>query len=81
MTASQRTRGRLPGLWRAVRRAFAALGRTHAEQMLMQEAWWLAHRAAVPETGSLTWVLTPDGYRLADRRLPAPDDTGTGGTS
>jgi hypothetical protein len=72
MTASQRARGRLAGLCRAVRRAFAALGYTHAEQILMQEAWWQVNRAAVPETGPLAWVLTLDGYRLAGSHLPAP---------
>ncbi len=68
------------GLWRAVHRAFAALGPTHVEQILMWEAWWQANRPAVPETGPLTWVLTQDGYRLAGSYLTAPSDTGTGGT-
>ena len=80
MTASQRARGRFPGLCRAVRRAFAALGYTHAEQILMQEAWWQANRAAVPETGPLDWVLPLDGYRLAGSHPPAPRGTCTGGT-
>jgi hypothetical protein len=79
MTASQYTRSRIPGMCRAVRRAFAALGPTRAEQILMQEAWWQANRA-VPETGPLAWVLALDGYRLAGSHLPAPSETGAGGT-
>ena len=80
MTASQHTRGRLLGMWRAVRGAFAALGHTRAETMLMQEAWWQARQTAVPEVGPLAWVLTLDGYRLAGSHLPAPSGTSTGGT-
>jgi hypothetical protein len=79
MSASQHTR-RSAGLWRAVGRAFAALGPTHAEQILRWEAWCQASRTAVPETGPLTWVLTLDGYRLVGHHLPAPSDTGARGT-
>gem|GEM_PF-6928335 len=57
----------------AVRRGAAALGPTRAEQITMWEAWWQANRAAVPQTGPLTWVLTLDGPRLAGSHLPAPD--------
>ena len=80
MTVSQHTRGRFPGLWRTVRRAFATLGYTRAEQIQIQEACWQANRAAAPETGVLTWVLTLDGYRLAGSHLPARGVTGAGGT-
>jgi len=79
MTTSQHARG--PGsLRRAVRRAWAALRRTHHEQALMWELRWQANRAAVPGTGPLTWVMTLDGHRLAGRHLPVPADTGTGDT-
>ena len=80
MTASQHTRGRFPGMWRAVRRAFAALGPTRAEQILMWEAWWQANRAAVPRTGPLTCVLSLDGHRLVGSHRPVPDETRAGGT-
>ncbi len=80
MTASPRTRGRFQGMWGVVGRALAALGPTRAEQILMQEAWWQANRAAGPGTGPLAWALTLDGYRLAGSHLPTPSDTGTMGT-
>jgi hypothetical protein len=80
MTASEHTRGRFPGLWRAVRPGAAALRPTRAEQITMWEAWRQADRAAVTQTGPLTWVLTVDGPRLADSHLPAPDVTGAGST-
>jgi hypothetical protein len=48
-------------------------GATRAEQITMWEAWWQANRAAVPQTGPLTWVLTLDAPRLAGSHLPAPD--------
>src|SRR5271157_1582003 len=36
-------------------------------------------RGAGATRAGQTWVLTPDGYRLAGGHLPAPGDTGTGG--
>ena len=36
-------------------------------------------RGAAATRAEQTWVLTPDGYRLAGGHLPAPGDTGTGG--
>jgi hypothetical protein len=78
MRTSQYTR-RAARLWRAVRRAAAALRHIHDEQTLMWELSWQANRAAVPETGPLTWATTLDGRRLAGSRLPVPDGTVTGG--
>lgn len=46
----------------------------------MWDAWWQSGRAAVPDSGPLTWVLTLDGYQLAGSHLPAPRDTPAGGT-
>ena len=80
MTTNQHTRGS-GCLWRAVRRAWAALLHAHREQTLMWELRWQANRVTVPETDPLTWVVTLDGHRLAGRHLPAPADTGTGSTS
>jgi hypothetical protein len=80
MTASQST-ARQPGaVWRAVRRAAAALWALHEEQGRMWDAWWQANRATTPDSGPLTWVLTLDGYRLSGSHLPAPSDTSAGGT-
>jgi len=79
MTASQHLRRRSARLWRAIRRAAAALRHVNDQQTLMWETWWQANRATVPETGPLTWVMSLDGHRLAGRLLPAPSDTGTGG--
>jgi len=81
MTASQHTRGRFPGIWRGVRRAAAALGPTRAEQIRMQEAWWQANPAAVPDADPLAWVRTHDAPRLAGSHLPAFRDTSAEGTS
>jgi hypothetical protein len=80
MTTSQYTR-QAGGLWRAARRAAAALRHIHNEQTVMWELRWQASRAAVPETGPLTWVPTLDGKRLAGSHLPVPDETRAGGTS
>ncbi len=71
MAASQHTGGRFGDIWRAVCRALAALGYTHAQQLQTRETWWQANRAAGPGTGPLTWVHTSDGYRLAGSHLPA----------
>lgn len=80
MTTSQYTR-QAGGLRRAARRVVAVLRYIHHEQTHMWELTWQASRAAVPETGPLTWVPTLDGNRLAGSHLPVPDDTRTGGTS
>jgi hypothetical protein len=77
MTASQRTHRWTAG-WRPLRRAAAALRALHWEQTIMWGVWWQADGAAVPSSGPLTWILTPDGYRLSGRHLPAAGDTGTG---
>ena len=47
----------------------------------MWELQWQASRAAVPETGPLTWMLTLDGHQLAGSHLPVPDDTRAAGAS
>ena len=80
MTPSRHTRWSRT-LWRAVCRAAAALQHIHDEQTLMWELQWQASRAAVPETGPLTWTPTLDGHRLAGSHLPVPDDTRAGGAS
>ncbi len=75
MTISQPARRRLRAVWRVTRRAARALRAVHDEQVRMWEAWWQANRAVIPETGTLTWVLTLDGHRLAGSDLPGPADT------
>ena len=80
MIASQHLRRRSARLWRAIRRAAAALRHVNDQQTLMWETWWQANRATVPETGQLTWVMTLDGHRLAGRHLPARGDTRAAGT-
>jgi hypothetical protein len=57
---------------RAVRRVARALRALQNEQVRMWEAWLQANRTVIPETGTLTWFLTLDGHRLADRDLPGP---------
>ena len=83
MTASARTRRRFAGVWPAVCRAATLLLAVHGEQARMWEIWWQANRATVPESesGSLAWVLTLDGYRLAGDHLPTTGDAKTGGRS
>ncbi len=51
------------------RRAAAALRHAYREQTLMWQLCSQANRATVPSTGQLRWVLTIDGYRLADSHL------------
>ena len=67
------------GPWRAICRAAAALRHIHNEQTLMWELQWQASRAAVLESGPLTWVLTLDGHRLAGSHLPVTDGARAGG--
>jgi hypothetical protein len=79
MTADKHTGPLRAAVWRAARRAAAALKHVHDEQTLMWELQWQSSRAAVPETSPLTWVPTLDGPRLAGSHLPVPDDTTAGG--
>ena len=79
MSADQGPR-RSSAVWRALCRAGRAFAYVHGEQARMWEAWTQANRAAAPEEGPLTWVLTLDGYRLGGRHLPAGSGTGAGGT-
>jgi hypothetical protein len=59
MTASQHTpSARRAAAWQAARRAARALRAAHDEQVRMWEAWLQENRAAVPEAGPLSWVLT-----------------------
>jgi len=62
----------------AVRCVTRVLRAVQDEQVRMWEAWWQANRAVTPETGTLTWVLTLDGHRLAGRALPGPAGTAGG---
>jgi len=79
MTASQHTpAARRSAVW-AVRRVARALRAAHDEQVRMWEAWPQENRAAVPQAGPLSWVLTLDGYRLAGSHLPVPDDAAADG--
>ena len=72
MTTDQSARRRLRIAWHAIFRVAGTLRAVQDEQVSMWEAWWQANRAAVPETGPLTWVLTLDGTKLAGRQLPVP---------
>ena len=81
MTADRHAGSLRAALWRATRRAAAALAYLDHEQTLMWELRWQSDHVAVPETGPLTWVPTLDGPLLAGRHLPVPGDTRTGGTS
>jgi hypothetical protein len=80
MTANQRAFRWSKGMWRAARRAAAALWALQEEQGRMWEIWCQANRATAPAAGPLTWVLTLDGYQLAGSHLPAPRDTPARGT-
>lgn len=72
MTTDHPARRRLRIAWHAIFRVAGTLRAVQDEHVRMWEAWWQANRAAGPETGSLTWVLTLDGTKLAGRHLPAP---------
>ena len=70
MTATQSTQRRGATLWRAARRAAAALRAIHDEQVLMWELFWQCNRVAVERTGPL--ACTPSlGRAPADRQPPA----------
>jgi hypothetical protein len=64
MTASQPTRRHAAAVWRAARRATAALRAIHDEQVLAWELFWQSSRVAVERTGPLAWTPQP-------RRAPA----------
>jgi hypothetical protein len=72
MTANQPACRRPWIVGRVVRRVARVLRAVQDEQAHMWEAWWQANRTVIPETGTLTWVLTLDGHRLAGRVLPGP---------
>lgn len=61
--------------WRAVGRAFGAMGRMYVEQACTWDAWAAADGAAVPDDGPLTWARTVDGYRLHGSYLPVGSGT------
>ena len=74
MTASQPTRRHTAAMWRAARRATAALRAIHDEQVLMWELSWQSSRVAVERTGPLAWIPSLDRPRVTGRHLPIPDD-------
>jgi hypothetical protein len=80
MTASQPTRRHTAAMWRAARRAAAALRAIHDEQVLMWELFCQSNRVAVERTGPLAWTPSLDGPRLTGSRLPIPGDASTGNT-
>ena len=61
MTASQPTRRHTAAMWRAARRAAAALRAIHDEQVLMWELFCQSNRVAVERTGPLAWTPSLDG--------------------
>jgi hypothetical protein len=75
MTASQPIWRRAAAMWRAARRAAAALRAIHDEQVLAWELSWQSGRVAVERTGPLTWTPSLDGPRLTGSHLPIPGDT------
>jgi hypothetical protein len=79
MTASQHTPSARRAAWQATRRVARALRAARDEQVRMWEAWLQENRAAVPEAGPLSWVLTLGGLRLAGSHLPIPDDAAADG--
>jgi hypothetical protein len=80
MTASQPRRRRAAAVWRAARRASAALRAIHDDQVLMWELFWQSSRVAVERTGPLAWTPSLDGQRLTGSHLPLPGDASTGNT-
>jgi len=80
MTTSQRNRRHTATVWRAARRAAAALRAIHDEQALMWELFWQSNRVAVERTGPQAWTPSLDGPRLTGSHLPLPGDPGTGHT-
>jgi hypothetical protein len=75
MTASQPARRRAAAVWRAARRATAALRAMHDEQVLAWELSWQSSRVAAERTGPLAWTPSLDGPRLTGSHLPVPGDT------
>jgi hypothetical protein len=80
MTASQPNPRHAAAVWRAARRAAAALRAVHHEQVLMWELFCQSSRVAVERTGPLAWTPSLDGPRLTGSQLPVPSDAGTGNT-
>ena len=80
MSVSQGTAHQFSAVWRAARRAAAALWAMQEEQGVMWDMWWQLNRATTPDSGPLTWVLTLDGHQLSGSHLPVPTDTSAGGT-
>jgi len=74
MTASQPNRHHAAAVWRAARRAAAALRAIHDEQVLMWELFCQSSRVAAERTGPLAWTPSLDGPRLTGSRLPVPGD-------
>ena len=80
MTASQPAWRHAAAVWRAARRAAAALRAIHDEQVLGWELFWQSGRVAVERTGPLVWTPSLDGPRLTGSHLPVPGDTSAGNT-
>ena len=80
MTANQPNRHHTAAVWRAARRATAALRAVHHEQVLMWELFCQSSRVTVERTGSLAWIPSLDGPRLTGSHLLAPGDASTGNT-
>jgi hypothetical protein len=80
MTASQPNLRHAAAVWRAARRAAAALRAIHDEQVLMWELFCQSSRVAIERTGPLAWTPSLDGRRLTGSHLPVPGDVGTGNT-
>ena len=80
MTASQPNLRHAAAVWRAARRAAAALRAVHDEQVLMWELSCQSSRVAIERTGPLAWTPSLDGSRLTGSHLPIPGDASTGGT-
>jgi hypothetical protein len=74
MTATQSTQRRGATLWRAARRAAAALRAIHDEHVLAWELLWQSSRVPVERAGPLAWTPSLDGPRLTGRHLPSPDE-------
>ena len=77
MTGSQPTRRHAATIWRAARRATAALRAIHDEQVLMWELFWQSSRVAVERTGPLAWAPSLDGPRLIGSHVSTPGDAST----
>lgn len=80
MTTGQPTRRYAAAMWRAARRATAALRAIHDEQVLMWELFWQSSRVAVERTGPLAWTPSLDGRRLTGSHLPIPGDASASNT-